>query len=54
MKIAIKRKKDEFFVITRKHVKHPKTQKMWGITHENVHKTQKDEFSVITLKHVNR
>src|SRR4051812_9282027 len=41
MKTAIKRKKDEFLVITLKHLNRPQTPKPWAITHENDHKTQK-------------
>ena len=36
-----KTQKDEFLVITLKHVNRSGTPKLWAIAHENVHKTQK-------------
>jgi hypothetical protein len=59
MKMALKRKKDEFFVMPLKHVlgvidlvNHPKTPKLWAIAHKNGHKRKNDEFLVMSLKHV--
>ena len=51
--MTIKRQKDEFLVITLKHVNHSGTPKLWTIAHETALKRKKDEFLVITLKHVN-
>jgi hypothetical protein len=59
MKMAVKRKNDEFFVIPLNNalsvmglVNHPGTPKLWAIAHENSHKRKNDEFSVMPLKHV--
>ena len=59
MKTAIKNEKYEFLVKYLKHVtgliglaNPTRTQKLWGITHENGHKHKNEEFLVITLKHV--
>ena len=48
MKTAVTRKNDAFLVITLRHVsgltchaKPPSTPKLWGIAHENGHKTRK-------------
>ena len=59
MKTTIKHENYDFLVKYLKHVtglislENPtRTQKLWGITHENGHKHKNDEFLVITLKHV--
>src|SRR3954462_5339027 len=39
-----KTRKDDFLVITLKHVNRPGTPKLWAIAHENVHKTQKRQL----------
>src|SRR4051812_15588544 len=59
MKTAIKHENDDFLPISLKHVRvltrhaNPHgTQKLWAITHENVHKTRKRRVFAITLKHV--
>ena len=52
MKIAIKRKKDEFLVITLKLVDHHETPKLWAIAHQNVHKTRKRRVFGHGLKHI--
>ena len=59
MKTAIKRDKDEFLVISLKHVSgvtvvvnRPRTPKVWAIAHENGHKTRKRRVFIITLKQV--
>src|SRR3954464_1457431 len=59
MKTAIGHEKVKFLVITPKHesgptvvVYHQGTPKLWGITHENGHKTQKYEFLFIPLKDI--
>jgi hypothetical protein len=59
MKMALKRKSDEFLVMPLKHVlsvmglvNHPETPKLWAIAHENGHKHKIDEFLVLSLKHV--
>jgi hypothetical protein len=59
MKMALKRKSDEFLVMPLKHVlsvmglvNHPGTPKLWAIAHENGHKCKNDEFLVMSLKHV--
>jgi hypothetical protein len=59
MKMALKRKNDEFLVMPLKHilsvmglVNHPGTPKLWAIAHENGHKCKNDEFLVMSLKHV--
>ena len=39
-------------VITLKHVNLPRTQKLWGIAHENGHKTRKRRVFGHVLKHV--
>jgi hypothetical protein len=59
MKTALKRKNDEFLVMSLKHVlsvmglvSHPRTQKLWAIAHENGPKTQNGEFLVMPLEHV--
>jgi hypothetical protein len=51
MKMALKRKNDEFLVMPLKHVlsvmglvNHPGTPKMWAITHENSHKCKMMSF----------
>jgi hypothetical protein len=59
MKMALKCKNDEFFVMPLKHVlgamdfvNHPKTPKIVAIAHKNGHKRKNNEFLVISLKHV--
>jgi hypothetical protein len=60
MKMALKRKKDEFLVMPLKHVlsllmglvNHPITPKLWAIAHENGYKRKDNEFLVMSLKHV--
>jgi hypothetical protein len=59
MKMALKRKNDEFLVTPLKHVlsvtdlvNHYGTPKLWAIAHENGPKTQNDKFLVMPLKHV--
>src|SRR3954469_3112773 len=59
MKMAIKRKNDEFLVITLKHVSGlmghanpPRTSKLREIAYENGHKTQKNLVFGQALKHV--
>jgi hypothetical protein len=59
MKMALKRKDDEFLVMPLKHVlsltglvNHPRTPKLWAIAHENGHKSKNNEFLVMPLKHV--
>ena len=41
MKMAIKRKNDEFLVKNLKHVNRLGTPKLWEIAHENGHKRRK-------------
>jgi hypothetical protein len=59
MKTALKCKHDEFLGIPLKNVlifmglvNHPRTPKLWAISHENGHKRKNDEFLVMPLKHV--
>jgi hypothetical protein len=59
MKMALKRKNNEFLVMPLKHVlslmglvNHPSTPKLWAIAHKNGHKRKNDEFLVMSLKHV--
>jgi hypothetical protein len=54
-----KRKKDEFLVISLKHVlrvmglvNHPGIPKLWAIAHEKGHKRKNDDFLVMSLKHL--
>ena len=51
MKTAIKRKNDDFLVITHKYVNRPGTPKLWAIARENDHKTRKQR--VIGHSHKN-
>jgi hypothetical protein len=51
MKMALKRKNDEFLAMPLKHVlsgmglvNHPGTPKLWAIAHENGHKRKNNEF----------
>jgi hypothetical protein len=51
MKMALKRKNDEFLVTRLKNVlslmglvNHPRTPKLWVIAHENGHKHKYDDF----------
>jgi hypothetical protein len=59
MKMALRRKNDEFFVIPQKNVlsvmdpvNQLGTLKLWAIAHENGPKSKNDEFLVTPLKHV--
>jgi hypothetical protein len=56
MKMALKCKNDEFFVMPLKNIlsimgliNQPETQKLWAIAHENGHKCKNDEFFIIPL-----
>src|SRR3954464_9237695 len=52
IKVAVKHKKDEFLLITLKHVNCLGTPKLWEIAHENGHKTRKWQVFGHSLKHV--
>jgi hypothetical protein len=59
MKMALKRKNDEFLVTPLKHVlsvmdlvSHPGIPKLWAVAHENGHKHKNEEFFVIPLQNV--
>jgi hypothetical protein len=59
MKMALKRKNNEFLVMPLKHVlsvmdliNHSRTPKLWAIAHENGSKTQKRLVFIMPLKHV--
>jgi hypothetical protein len=59
MKMALKRKNDEFLVNPFKHVlslmglvSHPRTPKLWAIAREKGQERKNDEFLVMPLKHV--
>jgi hypothetical protein len=59
MKMALKRKNDEFLVMPLKHVlsvmelvNHYGTPKPWAIAHENGPKPKNNEFLVMPLKHI--
>src|SRR3954465_4809285 len=54
MKMAIKRKNDEFLVITLKHVDLLGILKLSALAHENGHKTRKWHVFGHALKHVSR
>jgi hypothetical protein len=61
MKMALKCKNDEFFVMPLKRVSsvmdlvyHPGTTKRWAIANENGHKCKNSEFLVMPLKHILR
>jgi hypothetical protein len=56
MKMALKRKNDEFLVMPLKHVltvmglvNYPRTPKLWAIAHENGHKHKNDEFLLLSF-----
>jgi fatty-acid desaturase len=59
MKMALKRKNDEFLILPLKHVlsvmglvNHPGIPKLWAIAHEKALKRKNDMFLVKPLKHV--
>jgi hypothetical protein len=59
MKMALKRKKDEFLVMPLKHVlsvmdlvSHLGIPKLWAVAHENGHRRKKEEFFVVHLQNV--